>query len=236
MLQFPPLAVVIPAAGVGSRMQANKAKQYLTINNKSILEHTLECFVELDFVAQVFVVVSDNDELYGTLPIANEEKVIRVSGGKERADSVLNGLTQAGKSGCTWVMVHDAARPCVSQQDIEKLYLTCIERNEAGILATPVRDTMKRSQAESQLIAKTEDRNGMWHALTPQCATIEQLYSALSHNIESDGLISKVITDEASALELAGHPVNLVQGSVKNIKITLPEDLELAEFYLSGKS
>lgn len=235
MRQFPPLAVVIPAAGVGSRMQADKAKQYLTIHNKTILEHTLECFIDLDFVCQVYVSVSDTDDLYATLPTTNLSKVKQVSGGKERADSVLNGIRHAKKDGSEWVMVHDAARPCVSKQDIENLYTKCIEQNEAGILATPVRDTMKRSFSKSQIIEKTLDRNNMWHALTPQCASVEQLYTALTLGVGNSGLVSKNITDEASALELAGFPVNLVQGSVKNIKITLPEDLELAEFYLSGK-
>lgn len=235
MRQFPSLAVVIPAAGIGKRMQADKAKQYLTIHNKTILEHTLECFIELDFVTHIYVSVSQSDELFSSLPVSNSEKVIRVSGGKERADSVLNGVIEAQKDNHQWLMVHDAARPCVSVEDIKSLYQHCLEQNQAGILATPVRDTMKRSQAGSPLIASTEDRNGMWHALTPQCAMVEQLYQSLNHKLEEGGLVSNLITDEASALELAGYPVNLVQGSVKNIKITLPEDLELAEFYLSGK-
>ena len=235
MRQFPPLAVVIPAAGVGSRMQADKAKQYLTIGHKTILQHTLECFVTLPFVEQIYVSVSESDQRFATLDITRSDKVIRVKGGKERADSVLNGVTQAQQDGHQWVMVHDAARPCVSTEDIESLYQTCLEQNEAGILASPVRDTMKRSQTQNQTIATTIDRNGMWHALTPQCAKVEQLHLALRQKLQSDGLISKAITDEASALELAGYPVHLVQGSVKNIKITLPEDLELAEFYLSGK-
>lgn len=235
MRQFPSLAVVIPAAGVGSRMQADKAKQYLAIHNKTILEHTVECFIELDFVSQIYVSISDTDDLYATLPISNFPKVNRVAGGKERADSVLNGIKLAKSEGNEWVMVHDAARPCVSKQDIEKLYAECLEKGEAGILATPVRDTMKRSRSGKQTIETTLDRNNMWHALTPQCAKVEDLNSALASELEDSGFVSKSITDEASALELAGYPVNLVQGSVKNIKITLPEDLELAEFYLSGK-
>lgn len=235
MPQFPPLAVVIPAAGIGKRMQADKAKQYLTIHNKTILEHTVECFIELDFVTHIYVSIAQHDQFFSTLPVSKSRKVIRVGGGKERADSVLNGVIEAQKGNHQWVMVHDAARPCVSKEDIKNLYQSCLEQNEAGILATPVRDTMKRSHVDSQLIASTEDRNGMWHALTPQCAKVEHLHRALSQKLEQGGFVSKHITDEASALEFAGIPVNLVQGSVKNIKVTLPEDLELAKFYLSGK-
>lgn len=233
MSQFPPLAVVIPAAGVGSRMQAGQAKQYLTLHDKTILEHTVNRFLALDFVKKIYLPVSDTDQMFAQLPLASIDKVVRVPGGKERADSVLNGLKQATSDGCDWVMVHDAARPCVSEEDIRSLYQVCLDKNHPGILATPVRDTMKRSNADNGITA-TVDRNGLWHALTPQCSKASDLQVALEQQLQADGRVSKVITDEASALELAGYPVNLVQGSVKNIKITLPEDLELAEFYLSG--
>lgn len=233
MSQFPSLAVVIPAAGVGSRMQAGQAKQYLTLHDKTILEHTVNKFLALDFVDKIYLPVSDSDEIFAQLAIASLDRVVRVAGGRERADSVLNGLKQATLDGSDWVMVHDAARPCVSEEDIRSLYQVCIEKNQAGILATPVRDTMKRSST-GNAIAETVDRNGLWHALTPQCSRASELQVALEQQLQTDGRVSKVITDEASALELAGYPVNLVQGSVKNIKITLPEDLELAEFYLSG--
>ena len=234
MNPFPPLAVVIPAAGVGSRMQANKAKQYLTINDKTILQHTLERFISLPYVDKIYVSISPEDELFGDLPISDHNKIIKVAGGKERADSVLNGLKQAAKDNITWCMVHDAARPCLLTQDVDNLYSTCLESNTAGILASPVRDTMKRSEADNNTIKKTVDRNNLWHALTPQCAPIKTLINAIEQQVEANGLVSKKITDEASALELAGEPVQLVEGSVKNIKVTLPEDLELAEFYLQG--
>jgi len=234
MSQFPPLAVIIPAAGVGSRMQADKAKQYLTLGEKTILQHTVERFVNLDFVSRVYLPIAEHDDLFDKLPISSHAKVVKVLGGKERADSVLNGISRASIDGYDWVMVHDAARPCVTTKDITQLYINCLESSSAGILATPVRDTMKRSAGKQNIIEQTVDRNNLWHALTPQCAKAEHLQFALEQQLESTGLISKVITDEASALELAGFPVNLVQGSAKNIKITMPEDLELAQFYLSG--
>ena len=234
MDQFPPLAVIIPAAGVGSRMQANKAKQYLTIENKTILEHTVDCFIQLPFVTQLYLVVSDTDETFNELGLASHPKITKVSGGKERADSVLNGLKQATLSHTTWCMVHDAARPCLSTTDIELLYQQCISSQQPGILATPVRDTMKRNTPQTSLISETVDRNNMWHALTPQCAPITMLSDAIEQQLDNAGLVNSTITDEASALELAGEKVQLVKGSVKNIKITLPEDLELAAFYLQG--
>ncbi len=236
MSQFPPLAIVIPAAGVGSRMQADKAKQYLSINNKTVLEHTIEKFLNLDFVNAIYVVVSETDEYFDNLVISTAGKIRKVVGGKERADSVLNGISLAIEDNCCWIMVHDAARPCVTEKDIRNLYQTCLEQNTAAILATPVRDTMKRSGSGSALIAETVDRTAMWHALTPQCANAKELQAALLKQVETQtGNVGNLITDEASALELAGSPVALVQGSVKNIKITMPEDLELAEFYLSGR-
>ena len=234
MSPFPSLAVVIPAAGVGSRMQANKAKQYIQIQDQTILEHTLSRFLHLAFVTKIYIVVSADDERFTELPLTQLDKVEKVIGGKERADSVLNGINQAQKDGFNWVMVHDAARPCVSKADIEHLYRTCLEQDSAGILAAPVKDTMKRSRADSQSVAETVERNNLWHALTPQCAKTQSLQSALLKQLQDSGQVSKAITDEASALELAGEPVILVTGSAKNIKITMPEDLALAEFYLAG--
>lgn len=234
MSHFPSLAVVIPAAGVGSRMQANKAKQYLTINDKTILQYTLERFINLSYVDKIYVSISPEDKLFGELSIASHPKIIKVDGGKERADSVLNGLKQAIKDNLKWCMVHDAARPCLLSKDIDNLYQTCLENGMAGILASPVRDTMKRGANDAITIKQTVDRNNLWHALTPQCAPIQLLKDAIEQQLEPSGLVNKKITDEASALELAGESVQLVSGSVKNIKITLPEDLELAEFYLQG--
>ena len=237
-MNFPPLTVVIPAAGIGKRMQANTAKQYLPLQNKSIIEHTIERFTGISFVETILVVLSEQDEKFVTLPIAQHNKVKTVIGGKERADSVLNGLRNAQHL-TEWVMVHDAARPCVNEKDIINLYQHCIEKKSAGILASPVRDTMKRGNEVLQKVeldsvkTHTVDRNNLWHGLTPQCALISKLISALELQLNENNLVNSQVTDEASALELAGENVLLVQGSVKNIKITMPEDLELAEFYLN---
>ncbi|NVK23690.1 MAG: 2-C-methyl-D-erythritol 4-phosphate cytidylyltransferase [Gammaproteobacteria bacterium] len=238
MSELPKLTVVIPAAGIGKRMQANQAKQYLILKGKTILQHTVERFIDLPYVDTIVVAIANNDSKFSDLDIANHSKVTTVFGGKERADSVLQGLSVAQTNGSEWVMVHDAARPCVTQSDIDNLYRQCLTQNSAGILASPVRDTMKKAKlvTDSSTIAETIDRTDMWHALTPQCAKTSELKGAIESQLDANGLVNKQITDEASALELANKPVLLVTGSVKNIKITMPEDLELAEFYLTSEN
>jgi 2-C-methyl-D-erythritol 4-phosphate cytidylyltransferase len=228
-------SVVIPASGIGKRMQANMAKQYLPLMNKTVLEHTIHCFLDMPLVDEVVVAIADHDEQFATLELANHPKVHSVLGGKERANSVFNALDYLRNKDCAWVMVHDAARPCLEQKDILNLARECFTNNHAGILATQVRDTMKRTVSNSNLIDKTEDRKNLWHALTPQCSDVKQLHQALSEQISSEGVINPAITDEASALELAGLPVAIIAGSGKNIKITQPEDLELAEYYIKSK-
>ncbi len=155
--------------------------------------------------------------------------VIRVAGGKERADSVLSGLNYvSAQLPCEWVLVHDAARPCVTLNDIDRLIDVCCAHPTGGILASPVRDTMKRANKENN-IDHTVDREALWHALTPQMFKTQQLTRALADALQQ----GVAITDEASALEWLGETPALVQGSANNIKITQPEDLALAEFYLS---
>ena len=225
----PRVVAVIPAAGVGSRMQADRPKQYLSLNGKTILEHTIDALLNHPLIDDVIVAISQGDEYFDQLGL--RQKPIRVvDGGKERADSVLNGILSLDEN--DWALVHDAARPCVDDADISNL-LSLIggEDVTGGILATPVRDTMKRVKPSSNIISHTEDRNGLWHALTPQLFPAMLLKRALQ-----EGLAQGVsITDEASAMEFAGHSVAMVSGSPANIKITHPADLPLAEFYLKQK-
>lgn len=228
-------SVVIPASGIGKRMQTQMPKQYLPLLGKPVLAHTIGCFIDLPNVDEVVVVIAQHDETFKTLPIANHAKIRTIIGGKERANSVLNGIQYLHSKGTQWVMVHDAARPCVEQSDILNLAKQCFNNDQAGILATQVRDTMKRSVSNSNLINKTEDRNSLWHAFTPQCCEVNQLFEALNSQISQDGDMNPNITDEASALELAGIPVTLVNGSATNIKITQPEDLGLAEYYIKSR-
>jgi len=222
-------SVVVPAAGVGKRMQANKPKQYLEIAGKTILEHTLENLHRHPLINEVVVVLNPHDPYFSNLAIAGAPWLTVVKGGAQRSDSVLAGL-QYLPSGDQWVLVHDAARPCLSHLDLDNLLSLAKHGEVGGILATPVRDTMKRAGADN-LIAHTESREDLWHALTPQFFPLTQLRQALE-----TALSDKVaITDEASAIEYVGGQVKLLEGSASNIKITHPDDLQLAEFHLRQK-
>ncbi|CAH7115117.1 2-C-methyl-D-erythritol 4-phosphate cytidylyltransferase [Vibrio sp. 070316B] len=219
---------VVPAAGVGSRMKADRPKQYLKINGKTILEHTVEKLLAHPQVSQIVVAISDDDPYYPELPLTQNPQVIRVAGGSERADSVLSALDYIEKQQLgDWVMVHDAARPCVQLSDIDKLMSTAMSHDVGAILAAPVRDTMKRG-AQGQ-IEHTVERADLWHALTPQMFRAEPLWNVLSEALKQ----GVSITDEASAFEWKGFSPALVAGRSDNFKITQPEDLALAEFYLS---
>lgn len=224
----PSFTVIVPAAGVGKRMLADRPKQYLKIGHKTVLEHTLEKLISHPRITRIIVALDPQDPYFDELPISQADWITRVDGGKERADSVLVGLTALDSH--SWVAVHDAARPCVSLSDLDKLFSLFENNQGGGILAMPVKDTMKRAQSEdSKKVSNTVDRDGLWHALTPQFFPLAQLRQALSEALEQ----KVTITDEASAMEWAGWPVNLVEGSERNIKITRPDDLTLATFYIS---
>ena len=221
----PAIYCVIPAAGVGKRMQANVPKQYLTINDKTILAHTVERMQSVPCVEQVVIAINPQDQYFSDVNLANTVKV--VFGGDERVNSVLAGLKAIESAPNSWVLVHDAARPNVSVGDVEKLIERCLEQNCGGILATPVRDTMKRG---GQSIDSTVDRENLWHALTPQFFPLTQLIEALEQGLKAN----ITLTDEASAIENTGKQVLLVEGRADNLKITRPEDLALATFYLNS--
>ncbi|MFV2059579.1 MAG: 2-C-methyl-D-erythritol 4-phosphate cytidylyltransferase [Gammaproteobacteria bacterium] len=223
--------VIVPAAGVGSRMQQSLPKQYLKIDNKTILDHTLEKLTSHDSIKGVVVAISKTDEYWPKHQSINNKEIITTEGGAERFESVFNGL-QAISDKCTtndWVLVHDAARPCLSLNDITKLISKVKDDDIGGLLATPVRDTMKRANSYGKILHTTE-RQYLWHALTPQMFRYGMLVDALEFAIKSD----MVITDEASALEAKGYQPLLIEGSCNNIKITRPDDLALAEFYLKN--
>lgn len=218
------IIAIIPASGVGSRMNVAVPKQYLTLLGKTLLEHTLQPFLEHPEISQIIVAVSKEDRYYGDIALLKSDKIQIVFGGETRANSVFNALN-AITDETAWALVHDAARPCLKRSDLDKLLQ--IEDNQGAILATPAIDTMKR--ANGSQIAHTEDRSTLWHALTPQFFPAKSLKEALQSAFEQ-GL---TITDEASAMEFAGfHPL-LINGRSDNLKVTRPEDLALAEFYLT---
>lgn len=226
--QLQSVIAVVPAAGVGSRMKADRPKQYLQIHGKTILEHTVEKLLSHPQVSKIVVAVSDDDPYYPELPLNLNPQVIRVSGGTERADSVLSALDYIAQQQLSdWVMVHDAARPCIQLSDIDKLISGAMTHDVGAILAAPVRDTMKRG-AQGQ-IEHTVDRVDLWHALTPQMFRSKPLLKVLSEALQQ----GVSITDEASAFEWKGLSPALIAGRSDNFKITQPEDLALAEFYLS---
>ena len=225
--------VVIPAAGAGSRMQSDTPKQYLQVCGKTILEHTLDCFIDHKSIGGIYIAISDGDEYWSQTAYANHPAIETVTGGAERCHSVLNSLDHlaAHTDVNDWVLVHDAARPCVRIEDIERLIAALETGEQGGLLGVPVADTMKRVD-DQQAVTATVNRDDLWHAYTPQMFRLGALRAALRAAIAA----GKTVTDEANAMELAGFSPRMVQGSRDNIKITLPADLALAAFYLQTRS
>ena len=222
---------VVPAAGSGSRMAADVPKQHLQIHNKTILQHTVERLITHPRIDGVVVAIAADDERWHELQFKTDKPVIKTLGGEERCHSVKNALYEVSRHGSEqdWVLVHDAARPCLRHEDLDRLIEQLSDHMVGGLLAYPVKDTMKRSD-DKQRVIETVDRNQLWHALTPQMFRLHLLRDALNKAID-DGFL---VTDEASAVEHAGYQPKLVEGRADNIKITTPEDLSLAEFYLSS--
>ncbi len=216
--------VIVPAAGVGSRMGANCPKQYLPLLNKTVIEHTLERLLSISKVNKVYLALSETDDLWEQLHCAQNSNIVRVKGGSERADSVLRGLYELSLSASDndWVLVHDAARPCIRAQEIEKLIDTVADHPVGGILAVPVSDTLK--QVSLSNIDKTIDRTPLWQAQTPQLFRVGLLRDCLQRALVE----GRAITDESSALEAYGYQPLVVQGRSDNIKITRQEDLAIA--------
>lgn len=221
------LDVVIPAAGVGSRMHSDIPKQYLSIFGKEVITRTIEAFLDLECVKNIIVVIGQNDVTFKTLPISKHHKIKIAIGGLERVDSVLSGLKQ---STCNYVMVHDAARPLVVHDDILNLIDTCTKNNcVGGILACAVADTLKSEK--DGCIVSTVDRSHMYRAQTPQLFDTKLLIEAIEKALSKNALI----TDEASAMELCGYAVKIVEGKSTNFKLTTPDDFDLAKALIAFK-
>jgi 2-C-methyl-D-erythritol 4-phosphate cytidylyltransferase len=224
---------IVPAAGAGKRVGGVVPKQYLSLNDRPLIEWTLKRLLQLDELVRIIVVVSTDDGYWPELEVSRHSRIQRSDGGAERCYSVLNGLNalEGQASDNDWVLVHDAARPCVRVSDIRQLIARAQDTDDGAILAMRVRDTMKISNKNNK-IKETINRDSMWHALTPQIFRFGQLKLALVKAID-DGF---EVTDEASAMEHAGkHPL-LVEGASDNIKVTLPEDLSLAGFFLNKQA
>ena len=219
---------VVPAAGVGKRMGADIPKQYLPVLGKPVLQHTLERLLSVEALSAVVVALGKEDGFWPDLPFANHPRIRVADGGKERADSVLSALNRLEgiAKADDWVLVHDAARLCITRTDVLKLINILENDPVGGILALPSSDTLKG--VSDGLIVDTVDRNHVWRALTPQMFR----YGALKEALKTAAELGLTVTDEASALELKGQTPRIVEGRPDNIKITRPEDLALAAFYL----
>ena len=222
--------VIIPAAGIGSRMNAERPKQYLELNGKTVLEHTLDCFIRHPRISGVIVAIAEHDSYWPKLNFVTDRPVITVAGGAERCHSVLNALQALNElaEAHDWVLVHDAARPCLNRDDLDKLLITMATHPVGGLLGVPVHDTIKKVDPVA-VVESTVDREYLWRALTPQMFRYEMLLDALTKALADNYLV----TDDASAIEHAGYSPLMLEGHAGNIKITRPEDLALAEFYLT---
>jgi 2-C-methyl-D-erythritol 4-phosphate cytidylyltransferase len=234
-LRQAPIWAIVPAAGSGQRMGAAIPKQYLQIAGQSVLEHSLHALLQHPCVVGAVVALAPDDTLWPGFETLLNKPVLRCAGGSERADSVraaLRHLQQRNGASPHWALVHDAARPCLRADDLDRLIVRCLQAGEGGLLAAPVRDTLKRVDpsrpADQQRALATEARAGLWRALTPQLFPAEALAAALDAAI-AGGI---AVTDEAMAMERSGAQPLLVEGADDNLKITTPADLALAEFLL----
>lgn len=223
---------VVPAAGAGRRFGGETAKQYLQIAGQRVIQHSLNRLCEALPLSACIVPISADDQTASQLAYTHADLIRFVHGGAERMDSVLAGLLSLSDVAAPddWVLVHDVARPCVATSSLQKLMAELLDDPVGGILAVPVRDTLKR--ALSGQIEFTVSRDGLWQAQTPQMFRYGLLLNALHSAIQSGHLV----TDEASAMEQAAHPVRLIHGRSDNIKITYAEDLALAEAILAAQS
>lgn len=225
--QAPRYFALIPAAGVGARMAAAAPKQYLPISGKPMLRHTIDAFLSSRLISHTYVVVSPDDGHIDAIAPSGPVSVLRC-GGATRMESIRNGLQALAGTIASddWVLVHDAARPGLDAALIEKLITAVGSDPVGGLLALPVVDTVKRSGAgEVQTVA----RDGLWLAQTPQMFRYKLLGEALAAAKDPN-----LVTDDASAIEAMGLSPRLVEGHPRNLKVTLPADIRIAEMYLAA--
>jgi 2-C-methyl-D-erythritol 4-phosphate cytidylyltransferase len=222
---MPEFYALVPAAGSGSRMGGELPKQYLPLHGRPMIYHALATLCACADIASVFVVLAPGDAQFHEYDWAELGDKLQplYCGGATRAESVTNGLLASELELDDWVLVHDAARPCLPRTCLDKLIAELRGDAVGGILAVPVADTLKRADAD-QRIAHTEDRAGLWQAQTPQMFRAGLLLQALQN--------SPQVTDEAAAVEALGLHPKLVTGDTTNLKVTYPQDIRLAELLL----
>ncbi len=231
-LQNPAYWIVVPAAGIGARMGASCPKQYLPLVGKTVIEHTLERLLQLPNIAGIYLALDVRDTYWADLSLAQDDRIFCVAGGAERCDSVLNTLEQLQDKASPddWVLVHDAARPCIHTNSVLHLIDQVKNHPVGGILGVPINDTLK--QVADSVIYSTADRRLLWQAQTPQMFRLGLLHNCLQRALAE----GKIITDESSALELYGYQPLMVQGRSDNIKITRPEDLAIAAMLIQQQA
>lgn len=232
LMTTPKLWLVIPAAGAGKRMQSARPKQYLALRGSLILDLAISRVSDHAPLAGCVVAISRDDPWWRETRASQDEKVSRCIGGQERADSVLACLEWLNGRAAEddWVLVHDAARPCLHPDDLNRLLGELAGHEVGGLLAAPVTDTLKRSSPGARDVVETVDRDHLWRALTPQMFRFGILKSALQASISA----GRPVTDEASAVEQSGYFPCIVEGRPDNIKVTVPADLAMADFVLRG--
>ena len=224
--------IVVPAAGASRRLARHVPKQHLQIAGRTLLEHALVPLLGHPLVVGGVVVLAPGDEAYSRLPSAMRERLEVAAGGRERCHSVRAGLAALVDAAASdWVLVHDAARPCLPAADLDRLIDCCADDPVGGLLAVPVADTLKRAANDSR-VGSTAPRDGLWRALTPQMFRYGILARALDEAIAS----GHAPDDEATAIERLGLQPRLVEGSPTNIKVTHPADLEFAALVLEARA
>lgn len=214
--------IIIPAAGIGTRMENVLPKQYLPLAGKPIISHIIQTFFNNPRIASIHLALSPEDEFWRSLTLNPESRLhIHYTGGDSRAETVLNTLKALSVDDSDWILVHDAARPGLSADTLNRLLDTLAADEVGGLLALPVADTIKKSNEISQ-VEKTISRQNLWQAQTPQMFRYATLKRALT---DFDGMP----TDEAEAVEALGLSPKLVHGELMNLKITYPEDLAILE-------
>lgn len=219
------LHALVPAAGFGARMEHELPKQYLSLAGKPMIYHALNTLCACPEISTVFVVLAPDDTLFHSYDWSHFGEKLQplYCGGALRAETVLNGLLASEIEPDDWVLVHDAARPCLTQAHLAKLIAELRDDAVGGLLAVPVADTLKRADSAGRIL-RTESREQLWQAQTPQMFRAGLLAQALQQ--------CKAVTDDASAVEALGLQPKLVLGDPTNFKVTYPQDMKLAEFLL----
>jgi 2-C-methyl-D-erythritol 4-phosphate cytidylyltransferase len=220
--------LIMPAAGNGRRFGGAVPKQYLHLAGRAVIEHAMAPFLADPRCRGLVVALDRADRVFASLPVAGETRVLHVAGGARRCDSVRNALDAIAGADDDWVLVHDAARPCLSRTDLDALVAALVDDPVGGLLAAPLADTVKCAD-QQQRVTDTPPRESLWRALTPQMFRLRPLREALQAANDA----GRFPTDESQAMEWQGHTPRLVSGRPDNLKITTPADLALAAAVLA---